>query len=81
MLDLLDCDVGQIGMGFDRIISLGERSGRDGDDLLVLAFIVLHDKDAYRSGADYRAGNDGAGVGDQNVGRVAIAGEGVGMKP
>src|SRR6185503_16098694 len=67
MLDLLDGDVGKVAVTGDAVETGGDMGAGDGDDLLVLAFIVLHLQDAYGLDADHRAGRDGAAVGDQHI--------------
>ena len=73
VLDLLQCDVRQIAVGFDLVIALGQFRRRHGDDLLVAAGFVFHQQHANRSYAHHGAGEDRAGVGDQHVARIAIA--------
>src|SRR3954468_8120069 len=60
MLDLLDGDLGEVGVVLDLIVASGEPRHLNGDDLPVDARLVLHEKDAYRAHGDHRAGDDAA---------------------
>src|SRR5471030_431927 len=72
VLDLLARDLGQVAGALHIGVTQGDLGSRHGDDLLVLAAIVLHEQHADRPHVHHRARNDRPRVGDQHIDRVAV---------
>ena len=75
VLDLLQRDVGEVAVSLDLVVALGQLRGRHRDDLLVAAGLVFHQQHADGAHAHHGARHDRAGVGDQHVAGVAVAGQ------
>ena len=76
--DLLERDLRQVGIVGDILVAPGEMRRRHGDDLLVHAGVVFHQKHADRPHVDDASGNQCARVADQHVDGVAVARQRVG---
>ena len=72
VLDLLQRDVGQVGVVLHLVVALGQLRRGHRDDLLVAAGLVLHQEHADRAHVHDGAGHDRAGVGDQHVAGIAV---------
>ena len=75
VLDLLQRDVGQVGVRLHLVVALRQLRRRHRDDLLVAAGFVFHEQHADRAHAHDGAGDDGAGVDDQHVAGIAVIGQ------
>src|SRR5471030_1554280 len=72
VLDLLARDLGQVAGALHIGVTQGDLGGWHGDDLLVLAAIVLHEQHADRPYVHHSARNDRPRVGDQHVDRISV---------
>ncbi len=77
VLDLLQRDLRQIAVVLHLVVALGELRGGNGDDLLIETAFVFHQQHADRAHAHDSARHDGAGIGDQHVAGIAVAGQSV----
>ena len=81
MLDLLQRDLGQIGVIPDIRIAPREMGRRHGDDLFVHPGIVLHHQRADGPDIDDTAGNELARIADQDIDRIAVLRQGMRHEP
>ena len=78
VLDLVENDLGHVREVVDVVEPLGQMPGRDGDDLLVLAGVVLHRERPDGPDVDHAAGHELTGVAHHHVDRVAVLAQGMG---
>ena len=75
VLDLLDRDLGQVGIVFDVVVTLSQAMGGHGDHFFVMAPVVFHNQYAHRSTVHDCARHNRSSVTDQHVDRVAVLGQ------
>ena len=75
VLDLLEGDVGEIGVIAHALVAPRQLDGRDCDHLLVAAAVILHDENADRPAVDHRTRHDRARIAHEHVDRIAVGGE------
>ena len=73
VLDLFADHAGQVGVVLDGAKLGGDLVGGNGDDLFVLASLVLHDQHADRADGDVGAWHQRPRVRNQHVDRIAVA--------
>ena len=78
VLDLLQCNFRQIRRISYVVVAFCQRMAGDGNDLLVLARVVLHDQDTDRSHVDDTARHQRPRVAHEHIDRVAVLGKRVG---
>ena len=77
MLDLMQRNFWQIGIIFDLLIATRQFNARHSHDFFIHSRFIFHDEHANRLHAHDRAGDDGAGIGNNNVAWIAIIGQSV----
>jgi len=75
VLDLLERDVGQIGVAQHFLVAPSQSGNGHGNDFLVSARLILHSQHAYRTYRNDCAWHDPALIGNEHIAGVSVVGQ------